>query len=351
MLLRVAFVLSLFVPLMQAQPYAATVTTQDGVEVVRLVDEGRNMRVSIAPKIGANAYEFLVNGKNALYFPYENVAEFQKAPRLAGVPLLWPWANRLDRDGFFFDGRYYGLQEGLAPFRRDGSKFPIHGLLAFSDAWEVVNVSADDRDAEAVLRLEYERYPELAALFPFAHSIELHYSLSGGALAVTTRIDNHSVRRMPVSLGFHPYFQVHDAPRDEWTVELPVGSVWKLSEQVVPTGEKVASEELFPERKKMGLKGSKLDNVFGDLERGAEGWATFVLSGEREKVTVEYGEGFDVAVVYAPGGERGGFVCFEPMAGVTNAINLAHEGKFPDLQSIEPGESWTATFRIRPTDF
>ena len=351
MLVRAVALVCFWIPMLAAQPYAASVTNVDGVEVIRLSDEGRKMRVSIAPSIGANAYELLVNGKNALHFPYESLAAFQAAPRLTGVPLLWPWANRLDQDGFHFDGRFYGLQEGLAPFRRDGSKLPIHGLLAFSDAWEIVNVSADERDAEAVLRLRFERYPELIALFPFAHSIALYYALTGGALVVTTRIDNHSARRMPVSLGFHPYFQVHDAPRDAWTVELAAASVWKLNAQLIPTGEKVPSEELFPDRKKMGLKGSKLDNVFGDLERGSGDWATFVLRGEREQVAVDFGPGYDVAVVYAPGGDRGGFVCFEPMAGVTNAINLAHQGRYPDLQSIDPGASWTATFRIRPTGF
>ena len=100
----------------------------------------------------------------------------------------------------------------------------------------------------------------------------------------------------------------------------------------------------------MSLSGSTLDNVFGDLERDSNGEATFIVRGAKEQVAVEYGPSFDVAVVYAPGGGRN-FVCFEPMAGVTNAINLAHDGKYGDLQTIPAGESWSGYFRVRPTGF
>ncbi len=354
MLLKAAALLlsAAAISLMHAQPYSATVAREDGVDVIRLVDSGRNMQVSIAPKVGAMAYAFLVNGHNALYFPADSIAEFAKAPRLAGVPLLWPWANRLDRDGFFFEGKLFRLQEGLAPFRRDGSNYPIHGLLAFSDLWETAGLSADDQRAEARLVLEFSRHPELMGQFPFAHTVEMRYSLGGGGLEVTFRIDNHSARTMPVSLGFHPYFQVTDSPRGQWSVELPAASIWKLNERVTPTGEKIPSEELFPQRKKMPIQGATLDHVFGDLERGARDEATFVLRGDKQAVAVDFGPTFDVAVVYAPQ-PRGdaGFVCFEPMAGVTNAINLAHEGRYSDLQTIPPGESWSGYFRVRPTGF
>ena len=48
---------------------------------------------------------------------------------------------------------------------------------------------------------------------------------------------------------------------------------------------------------------------------------------------------------------RGEFVCLEPMAGITNAMNLAHRGVYNDLQDIPPGGSWEETFRIRPSGF
>jgi aldose 1-epimerase len=41
-----------------------------------------------------------------------------------------------------------------------------------------------------------------------------------------------------------------------------------------------------------------------------------------------------------------GFIAFEPMAAITNAMNLAHKGVYKELQSIAPGGSWQESFWI-----
>jgi aldose 1-epimerase len=63
---------------------------------------------------------------------------------------------------------------------------------------------------------------------------------------------------------------------------------------------------------------------------------------------------FAPSALSAPAGApapRGDFVCLEPMAGISNAMNLAHKGLYQELQYIAPGETWTETFRVRPTGF
>jgi aldose 1-epimerase len=42
-----------------------------------------------------------------------------------------------------------------------------------------------------------------------------------------------------------------------------------------------------------------------------------------------------------------GFLAFEPMAAITNALNLAQKGVYKELQSIPPGGSWEESFWIR----
>ena len=42
-----------------------------------------------------------------------------------------------------------------------------------------------------------------------------------------------------------------------------------------------------------------------------------------------------------------GFIAFEPMAAITNALNLAQKGVYKDLQSIPPGGSWEESFWVR----
>jgi aldose 1-epimerase len=72
------------------------------------------------------------------------------------------------------------------------------------------------------------------------------------------------------------------------------------------------------------------------------------VQGKKQRVTVEFGPNYPVAVIYAPQGRD--FICFEPMSGVTNVFNLSHEGKFP-LQSIPAGGEWRESFWVRPSGF
>jgi aldose 1-epimerase len=171
------------------------------------------------------------------------------------------------------------------------------------------------------------------------------YRLRNGALEVETRVENLSSEPLPVALGFHPYFQVNDAPRDEWKVRLPAREKFVLNERLIPTGEKRPNPYANPQT----LKGTALDDVLGGLVRDADGWARFRLEGAKESVTVEYGEAYPVAVAYAPLGRS--FVCFEPMSAPTNAFNAAHDGWFKDLPMVPPGGVWKGVFRVVPAGF
>ena len=60
-----------------------------------------------------------------------------------------------------------------------------------------------------------------------------------------------------------------------------------------------------------------------------------------------FGPKYPVAIVWEPNNEE--FICFEPMAGITNATNMNHEGKYPNLQTVPAGGKWTESFWIRAT--
>ena len=70
---------------------------------------------------------------------------------------------------------------------------------------------------------------------------------------------------------------------------------------------------------------------------------------EKEKLSVIYGPKYTVCVLWVPKGRD--FLCFEPMAAVTNAINLSQAGKYKELQSIPPGGEWRESFWVHPTGF
>jgi aldose 1-epimerase len=313
----------------------------DAISVVRLSDSSHKTEVSVATGFGNIAYEMKVNGKNALYFPFQSLAELRNKPALCGVPFLAPWANRLDQPAFFANGKKYTLNTELGNLRLDGNHLPIHGLLSFTTLWEVVEAKADANSAHVTSRLEFWKHPELMAQFPFAHTIEMTYRLANGELEVTTVLHNLSTEPMPVSIGFHPYFQLHDAPRDAWKVHLAARDHVVLSKQLTPTGETKPVEYPDP----MPLAGAYLDDVFTGLPPNAEFW----VQGKQEKIAVHYGPKYTVAIAFAPPGKD--FICFEPMAALTNGMNLAHNGAYKGLQSIPAGAEWRESFRIIPSGF
>lgn len=325
--------------------FAAVEERVGSVDTVRLVDGGRAMEVRVARSIGNMAYAFTVAGKDILWFPFSSPDALKAQPALCGIPLLAPWANRIDDDAYWVNGKKYLLNPALGNLRRDPHQKPIHGLLNFSPDWSLIATGADDRSAYTTSRLELSSHPELMAQFPFAHSITMTHRLADGSLTVETRLENRAAEPMPVAVGFHPYFQLHDAPRDEWRVHLAARDHLLLDEYLIPTGARDPVSFANPHP----LRVRQLDDVFTGLIRDADELARFWVQGRQEKITVEYGPKYRVAVVYAPEGKD--FICFEPMSAITNAFNLAHAGRYAELQFVAPGAEWREIFRITPTGF
>jgi aldose 1-epimerase len=332
---------ALVLPIMsEAANYSAGKAVIDGFETVQLGDRARGTKVSIVPSIGNIVYAMTVNGKNILWFPFKSLPEVKAKPVLCGVPFLAPWANRFDQDAFYANGKKYLLNAELGNLRRDPNKNPIHGLLLFSPHWTVTKVEADGESARVTSRLEFWRYPDLMSQFPFAHSIEMTHRLRAGALEVETALENQSSEPMPVAVGYHPYFQVPDTPRDQWKVHVAARQHLELLPNLTPSGARTPVTLPDP----APLATTPLDDVFTNLVRGQDERAEFWVESGGRKISVIYGPKYTVAIVYAPPGKD--FICFEPMSAITNAFNLAHAGVYKELQSIPPGGTWRESFWI-----
>jgi aldose 1-epimerase len=325
----------------EAPNYTATRASVDGIEVVRLTDARHKTEVSIVPSIGNIAFEMKVNGTNVLWTPYQTVAEFKAQPVNLGIPFLAPWANRLDGDAFWANGHKYLLNADLGNLHRDGNGLPIHGLVRFSGLWEVVAVEATDSAAWLTSRLEFWRYPDYMAQFPFAHDLEMTYRLRDGVLETRVAVTNRSAAVMPLSVAFHPYFTLTGAPRDDWSVHIPVRERVVLDDRLIPTG----SQEPAGLSDSTSLRNQAFDTVFYGVDATDE----FAVSGGQQRVGVRFGPKYPVAVVYAPPGHD--FICFEPMSGVTDAFNLAQRGLYPQLQTVASNGKWEESFWILPSGF
>lgn len=326
-------------------------------DVVRLEDTSSNITVSICPGFGNNAFDIRANGVEVLWRPFDSLEDFKaRGQGRGGIPFLAPWANRLDEPAFYASGRRFPFDMEVGNIR---GPVPIHGLLMRTDRWQIVDVRADDEQSSVTSRLEFFRAPLWMKQFPFAHTIDMTYRVSDGVVEVTTRIENLSADPMPVAVGFHPYFKLSDCPRDEWTVAIGARTRWLLSDAKLPTGDTQPIERTFEHPCAVRLKDHDLDHVFSDLVRDDNRNAVMSVSGSRQRVEVEVGPNFRAAVVYAPKRPpqtldtalTADFVCLEPMAGITNSMNLAHRGVYNDLQYIPPDGIWEEMFRIRMSGF
>ena len=184
-----------------AQNYRAEKTSDHGVPIVRLTDAKNGVEVSVVPSVGNLVYAMKVHGKNILCFPYDDLSEFVKRPKLSGIPFLAPWADLLNEQGFWANGKRYGFNMSLGNVR---GVMQGHGFLTNSPLWEVTDLAADSQSAHLTSRLQFWKYPDLMAQWPFAQEYEVTYSLADGVLEVKTTITNLSTDPMPVIIGFHP---------------------------------------------------------------------------------------------------------------------------------------------------
>jgi alcohol dehydrogenase (cytochrome c) len=315
-------------------------------DVVALDDAATHTSVAIATAVGNIAFKMLVNGHDVLWWPFPSVDAFSAKPAMSGVPFLGPWANRLDEQAFYANGRRHPFDMTIGNVRGD---IPIHGFLTTTRDWRVVDSGSDAESAWVTSRLEFARRPEWMAQWPFAHTIEMTHRLHDGALEVQTTIANAGEEPMPVSIGFHPYLRLTESRRDEWTIAVGARTHWRLGPNKIPTGETEPLERVF-DRSPAALRDYNLDDVFSDLVRDARGRARMTIAAHTQRIDVEVGPNYRAAVVWAPI-DRGDFVCLEPMVAITDALNLAQRGVYRELQSIPPGGRWRESFWIRPSGF
>jgi aldose 1-epimerase len=304
--------------------------------------------LSIAPSAGNVVYEMRVKGEPILHFPCASIDEYRDGGKLGGIPLLAPWANRLGEMAFYANGRRYAFDPELGNVH---GPIPIHGLLARAGGWRIVGQGMSPAGSWVTNRLEFHRRPEWIKQFPFAHAFEITHRLEGADLQVETTIENLSDDPMPVSIGFHPYLTIADTPRDDWTISIGARTHWRLDDRKIPTGETEPIGRLFSDAQAIPLRDYDLDHVFSDLIPDADGCAVCSVRGRRRQIDVVFGPNYRAAVVYAPRTSPASpFVCFEPMAAITDAMNLAHRGQYGELQTIGPGGRWTESFWIRTRD-
>ncbi|MBV8181273.1 MAG: aldose 1-epimerase [Mycobacterium sp.] len=242
-----------------------------------------------------------------------------------GIPILYPWANRLGANTYTAEDTTVTLTPGHNGVRTDANGLPIHGVLAAYPNWRVTHESANELTGEVDFGDQ-----ELLASFPFPHRLALTVTLFERTLRLRTSVTPSGDQAVPLCFGFHPYLRLPHVPRDQWIIETPPLRHLKLDGQGLPTGETT---------RQRAITESLGDKAFDDgYDEVAEG-AVFAVSGGGRRIEVHFEQGYLAAQIFAPLAED--VVCFEPMTAPTDALR---RGGYP---TAEPGDWGVAQFSIR----
>ncbi len=297
---------------------------REGFEEVVLGSRDGAMQATFVPAAGMVCCSLQYQGSEMLA-QRDGVRAYAERGSTMGIPLLYPWANRLA--GLRYPGGHgeVTLARDDPLLRFDQNGLPIHGALAGRLPWELVE---HDR-SRLRARLPWRR-SDLLAIFPFAHVLELEVRVSDATLAVETIVSACEGVAVPVSFGYHPYLSIPDSERANWHVRLPLCRRLQLDEHMIPTG----ASTPFERRSFVLADGSWDDPFTGLLDP-----PVFTLSGGGQRVELTLREGYSYAQLYAP--VAASFACFEPMTAPTNALVSREQ-----LPVARAGEEYRAAFAL-----
>ena len=299
-----------------------------GLDPVTLRDARSELEASFVPGAGMLCSSLRHRGEELLA-QNAGVAVYARDGATMGVPLLYPWANRLAEFDYTVAGKTVALPRDRARVALDDNGLPIHGVIGGRMAWEMSSLSGSG-DCELTARMAWsEAQPELFNLFPFRHELTYTARLRAGQLEISVAVRATGTDAVPLAFGFHPYLTLPGVSRELWTVELPPMRSLVLDERQIPLE---SGEQLSGRSFTLGTQtfDDGFDRVAPDARFGAD-------AGRRLELL--FLEGYTCAQVFAPQGAQ--YICFEPMTAPSNALRCGD-----GLQLLAPDHRFVARFAI-----
>ncbi len=331
-------------------PFNVTTRTQPGItgrDATIYTLAGPGQVAEVWPALGFNCFSWtIMESGRLLELLYDDPALFGDGrPTRSGIPVLFPFPNRI-RDGrFTWDGQTYQL-----PLNDPAKKNAIHGF-ACRHSWRVVTHGADAKSAWVTGQFRGSLdAPECVELWPADYELTLTIRLGSGSLRLEAAVFNPDTKPLPFGLGYHPYFKLPFAHGDtaDCRVQVPARSYWPLTDSL-PNGERLpvdAGRDLQKPRRYGDLQ---LDDVLTDIStsEGADGLRECgtIQGDEKASLRLYCSPAFRELVVFTPP-HRQAF-CVEPYTCTTDAINLQARGIEAGWLTLAPGQHWSAVVEMR----
>jgi len=304
--------------------------TDDGFEMVPLRDERSALEATFVPGAGMVCCSLRHRGEELLA-QNTGLAAYARFGKTMGIPLLYPWANRLAGFQYSVAGRTVEVPHDPALVAVDGNGLPIHGVIGGRLEWELTD-TPESTARSLTARLSWsEDQPDLFEAFPFRHELQYEARLTDGRLDVVITVHACGADAVPLAFGFHPYLVLPGVPRERWLIELPAMRHLELDGRQIPLGR---GKETMARRFELDA------NEFDDGFEAVAVPARFAATADGRRIELELLEGYACAQVFAPRASE--FICFEPMTAPANALCSGM-----GLRLLASGERYRAGFSVR----
>lgn len=298
---------------------------------ITITDSATGARAAIAPELGFNCFSFqatVLGEAVEVLSADEGFLEGTSRPTRSGIPILFPFPNRIRQGRFRWDGKDYEIPGS------DTWGNAIHGFCA-DRPWRVIDQGPAHVLGQFQLSVDA---PDRRAKWPADFRIEVEYRLLAQRLRASIRIQNRGTGSLPWGFGTHPYFRAPLGARGRWeqcTVEVPAAARWDLVD-CLPTGTRTPVPPEYDLRSGAGLKELKLDDVYTEITcSGPQFDCTLMDECAGIQVTQTCPPIFREIVAFTPPNRS--CICLEPYTCVTDAINLQGQGIDAGLRVLAPG--------------
>ncbi|MGQ0636356.1 MAG: aldose 1-epimerase [Planctomycetaceae bacterium] len=313
------------------------------MNLIRLTDKHSRATAAILPEAGFNLFQLRIPVAGIVVDVLDAEPGFESTganPTHGGIPLLFPFPNRIRAGRYQWAGREYTL-EGV---HRDAWGNAIHGLV-FDRPWRVV--AQGDNFIVGRFQLSVDAR-ERRSVWPADFVLDVRYELRDDRLRCDLRVHNPDRVALPWGFGTHPYFRIPlqaGGAAGQCLVQAQADRAWELVD-CLPTGRRLPVSGPNDLREGRELEGLKLDDVLTGLATEGGVVQSVVMDPAAGLVVTQTAdEVFEDLVVYTP--PHGRAVCVEPYTCVTDAINLAAKRITGGWQVLEPGADYRTWFEIR----
>jgi len=342
-----------------------------GMDGTVYILETGGARAEIWPALGFNCLRWQVPHQGNLIDLLWSAPDVYENPQptRTGIPILFPFPNRI-RDGrFSWEGKNYQL-----PINDPQNKNAIHGFACYRP-WRVeeygtktqvhTGKNVDSAFIKASFNINRDA-PEHAKYWPGNSTIALTYaladcpdSLATSRLAIEILVSNPGNQALPFGVGFHPYFRFSADTANVCMIP-PVNQepvyhndimLWELLD-CLPTGKLLPIEGKHEQIRNYLAKTDARENCHWDdayrVEPNKKQYEISFMIDDPTRdflLTLNSSLYFRDAVVFTPPHREA--VCVEPYTCITDAINLENRGIDSGLIVLPPNERWEGKVEMR----